>query len=343
MKVRKLLCLLMALSLVFCLLGCSRFFEKESKATEPLVDATPETSATTEPTQETEPPKTESTITPLLYKVTDDKGNIVWLFGSIHVGYDEYYPLPDYVYDAFDSADAIAFEIDMRAFEKDMNAQIEALSQLVYLDGTTIKDHIDPELYTKAVGILEKYGYYNKVYDSYCPAMWETLFSQILVEETELDPNLGIDYHLMDKAYEDGKEILEVESAMFQYGMMAKFSPELQELLLKGSVEYFDDLDTAKDELYEMVELWCSGDEQAFADYLAAEDDEIEDPAELALYEEYNTAMIVDRNLNMTDFAEDALASGKEVFICVGAAHIVGDGAMAQLLAQRGYTVTLVK
>ena len=45
----------------------------------------------------------------------------------------------------------------------------------------------------------------------------------------------------------------------------------------------------------------------------------------------------------MTDFAEDALASGKEVFICVGAAHIVGDGAMAQLLAQRGYTVTLVK
>ena len=45
----------------------------------------------------------------------------------------------------------------------------------------------------------------------------------------------------------------------------------------------------------------------------------------------------------MTDFAEDALASGDEVFICVGAAHVVGEGAMADLLAKRGYTVTLVK
>lgn len=350
MKLRKLLCLFMALSLVFCLFGCSRLFEKGIKATEPeaLVDATRENSATeapleTEAPQETEPPKTESSVRPLLYKVTDDKGNTLWLFGSIHVGYDSFYPLPQYVYDAFDQSDAAAFEIDMRAFEKDMNAQIEALSQLVYLDGTTIKDHIDPELYTKAVEILTEYDYYNRAYDAYCPAMWESLFSQIMVEESQLDSNLGVDYHLLDRAYENGKQIQEVESALFQYGMMADFSPQLQEFLLESSVAYFDDLDTATAELEELVHLWCSGDEKAFADYLAAEDDDIEDPTERALYEEYNKAMVVDRNLSMTDFAEDALASGEEVFICVGAAHIVGDGAMAQLLAERGYTVTLVK
>lgn len=57
------------------------------------------------------------------------------------------------------------------------------------------------------------------------------------------------------------------------------------------------------------------------------------------MYVEYNDAMMVQRNLAMADYAEEALASGKEVFICVGAAHVVGEGAMADLLAQRGYTV----
>ena len=60
---------------------------------------------------------------------------------------------------------------------------------------------------------------------------------------------------------------------------------------------------------------------------------------EKAVYEKYNQAMVTDRNNSMAQYAENALASGKEVFICVGAAHIVGDGAVADLLSQLGYTV----
>jgi uncharacterized protein YbaP (TraB family) len=45
----------------------------------------------------------------------------------------------------------------------------------------------------------------------------------------------------------------------------------------------------------------------------------------------------------MADYAEEAVESGKEVFICVGAAHVVGEGAMADLLEERGYKVELVK
>jgi uncharacterized protein YbaP (TraB family) len=52
--------------------------------------------------------------------------------------------------------------------------------------------------------------------------------------------------------------------------------------------------------------------------------------------------MVTQRNISMADFAEEALDSGKEVFICVGAAHVVGPGAMADLLTQRGYTVEVI-
>ena len=45
----------------------------------------------------------------------------------------------------------------------------------------------------------------------------------------------------------------------------------------------------------------------------------------------------------MTDYAVDALASGEEIFICVGAAHVVGDGAIADNLRELGYTVEVVR
>ena len=45
---------------------------------------------TGEPPTTTPAEVTESTISPLLYKVTDNNGNVIWLFGSIHVGIDSY-------------------------------------------------------------------------------------------------------------------------------------------------------------------------------------------------------------------------------------------------------------
>ena len=90
-----------------------------------------------------------------------------------------------------------------------------------------------------------------------------------------------------------------------------------------------------------MMDLWASGDESAFAAYLNASDDTMTEE-EAEIYAKYHQAMITDRNRTMTSFAENALASGKEVFICVGAAHVVGEGAMAELLSQRGYKVERV-
>lgn len=336
MKLKRSLCLLMVLCLLLGLWGCSFptitvHHAPKDAPTEPTNDSA------TEPDQ----PAGTATITPLLYRVTGSDGKVLWLFGSIHVGYDYFYPLPEYVYEAYESADAIAFEIDMRAFEKDTAAQVELLQLALYQDGTTIKDHIDPELYASAVEILEEYGYAASYLDLMKPTEWSSLLDMCFVEEMGLSSDLGIDYHLMDKAYADGKQILEVESAQFQYTMMANFSPELQEMLMASSVASFHDMELSKQDMEQMVELWATGDEVAFAAYLE-EEPVFTSEEERQLYAEYNNAMIVDRNLSMTDYAEAALKSDQEIFICVGAAHIVGKGAMVDLLRQRGYTVEQV-
>jgi uncharacterized protein YbaP (TraB family)/predicted small lipoprotein YifL len=347
---KKLIALLLCMVMVLGLAACGQKNEPATTteaaptttaATEPSVPET--TVPTTEPATEpavTEP--AESVITPLLYKVTDSEGNVAWLFGSIHVGEEYFYPLPEYVLNAYASADALAVEFDIVTFEGDINAQIEALQTMVYADGTTIVDHISEELYNDAKAALKDLGMYSSALDYYCPAMWSSFIDSAMIEKMGVDTSLGIDLYFLNRAHEEGKTILDVESAAFQYGMMAGYSEELQAMLLESSVASVELMEESKADMMQLVDAWATGNEAEF-DALINAAPEFESPEEEVLYNEYQNAMITQRNLNMADFAEDALKSGEEVFIVVGAAHIVGAGAMAELLAQRGYTVEIVR
>lgn len=322
---KRILALLLSFVLCFSLFGCDNrtATPKESPAT-----ATP-----------TNTP--EKGATPLLYKVTDESGNTIWLFGSIHVGKEEFFPLPDYVMDAFASSEALAVEADIVAFEKDLKGQVAALRNLIYADGTKIKDHVSEETYNSAVEILEENNLYNGLLDTYMPSFWASYIEICTYMKADIDVSLGVDRYFINLANKAEKEILEVESAAFQYGVLGGFSEELQIFLLENAISSYQNLLFTKASLNRLLNLWNAGDEKVFSSYFAEE--AALSAAQTPLYEEYQNAMIVSRNDSMTQYAEDALKSGKEIFICVGAAHVVGEGAMAQQLRQLGYTVEIVK
>ena len=324
---KRLLALFLVLCLCFSLVACSG----NKKITQ-----TPESV----PTQ-TEDPAVQGTATPLLYKVTDEAGHVAYLFGSIHVGQEYFYPLPSYVTEAFEGADVLAVEVDIVAFEKSLSAQIIAMKPLIYTDGTRIDDHLPEELYEEAVQFLQIAGAYADALDYYCPAMWSAYIDSFMYGQVDAPAELGIDRYLLKMAKEQDKPIQEVESAEFQYTMLANFSEELQILLLENSLENARDVEGLKADIQETMDLWASGDEEAFVATLYEETEVREE--DVPLYEEYEKAMVTDRNISMADYAEEALASGETVFICVGAAHVIGPGAMAELLSQRGYEVKLIQ
>lgn len=327
MKIKKIISLLLVVVLCFSLASCGTAPKQEQNDTSPKKETVSD----------------DNTSTPLLYKVTDDDGNIIWLFGSIHVGEDYFYPLPDYVLNAFDNADSLAVEFDIIAFGEDTAAASQMLTSFVITDGSTISDLVDDDVYEDAKEILSDNNFYFNMLDYYMPIFWSDLIDEFLYEKIGINLDLGVDKHLIKRAYKKDKEVLDVESAEFQYNMLAGFSDELQAYLLEESVETYNDPDEVKSELDKMLKIWAKGDEAAFIKLLEEEDDEIETEEERKLYEEYNNAIILSRNVTMANWAEDALKSGKEVFICVGAAHVVGPNAMVDLLKERGYTVEIVR
>lgn len=298
-------------------------------------------------TEEPSPDKENEGATPLLYHVTGEDGQEMWLFGTIHVGDSRTGSLPQELYDAFAASKALAIECNSDAFEEQLEED-EALSAKVsaayfYSDGSGAKDHIaDETLYEDAVNMMKASGNYHANVPYMKPSIWDSSLDNFYLRlGYHLTSDKGLESRLLPLAEEQGKPIWEVESSLFQIEMMTGYSDALQEDLLKGNVyadpmEYWESVD-------ELYALWCAGDEAALIEKLRDDTSELTEE-ELKLYEEYNTAMMTDRNAGMLEVAKQYLESGDTVFYAVGLAHLLDENnGLVFTLRDAGYTVTLVE
>lgn len=325
---------------LLCLCGCSAS-QPTTSAAETTAETTVETTAETaaEPTTPESSAPTDpsaAACTPVLYKVTAEDGAVLYLFGSIHATDSRAFPLPQYVMQAYEESDYLAVECDINAFASDISAQTDMAMKMVLSDGTTIADHIGDDVYTAAKALLSENGLYYSVFDFYGPAMWMSLVESAVVEMSGLDSEDGIDVYFLELAAGGNKEIREVESVELQYDMLLGFSDELMTMIISSTTEAPQAAADATSVLYE---TWLAGDEAAL---IALLEEEVP-PEEAELYAEYQTKVVTERNLCMADTAEDYLAQGGTGFFVVGAAHILGEGGCADLLAARGYTVERIR
>ncbi len=278
---------------------------------------------------------TQNACTPLLYKATDNNGNVAWLFGAIHIGREDFYPLPSYVMDAFNSSEALAVEVDSANFEK-------GLAYIKYVDKTTVKDHIDEQLYNRAREILEENGKLGEISDSYMPSAWSLFIDKCTYSKLGFEERYGVDNYLLDLAKHCDKEVLEVEGDEKHAKSLAELSDKVQEMMLSNSISQYSNSDRAKCSFNMLLDIWAEGNEQEMCSMINAEP-QFESEEQKELYEEYNKAMSEDRNDMMTVYIKDAMKDKKQLFVCVGQAHIIGEGAIITQLREQGYLVELVK
>ena len=299
---------------------------------------------TTEAGQQTRPEDSgAAAVTPMLFRVTDGDGHEMYLFGTIHAGDKRMNTAMDRVAPYLDDCGALAVEFDIVAYENDYQAQMRDMAQFVYTDGTDVSDHMPQELFDRASALLKQAKLKPNLMKSYNLAMWSQLVEQAaLITTSDLDFSNGMDRRLIQYCYDRKIEVRDVESPELQYGLMASFSDELNLLLIENTL---DNLDTYGENLDELFELWTQGDYEKIRAYLEEEDEEEEagfTEEQIALLEDYNDRMLTRRNLGMRDRAMEWLKAGDKVFFAVGAAHLVGEDGLVELLRAAGCTVEQV-
>lgn len=276
---------------------------------------------------------------PMLWKVQGDKGNVMYLFGSIHAGDKRTDDVLESLSGKLEECDTLAVEYDFVAYEKDEAAQLQDIQRMMYTDGTNVKQHMKPELYEKAVNYLKDADCYDELYNDYNLGFWLSLLQQIAVSKTAFEPSEAMDFKLINYAYEHKLAIAEVESAEFQKSKLNDLSDDLLNLQLQA---FFKTKKYYTATLNEMYEAWLSGDAAKLAE-LTDDDDSWLSDDQKKLLEEYQKTMYTGRNLGMAGKAEELLKSGKNVFFSVSTSHFLGDDGIIKLLESKGYQVEKIQ
>ena len=269
---------------------------------------------------------------PLLWQATSPGGNSIYLFGSIHIGSPSMYPLPDFVMAAFERSDYLAVEANI-AIEPNF-AEILTLGWLLtYEYDSSIIDDIGEELYARATELA--YEHNLELEDYFLPVAWWMALSSVASDEMVFSPEYGVDLYFIELASDAGMEVLEIESLLSQWRMLARLSMPLQVAMLEAAVESLEHIPFFIRDTQNLVDAWQRGDEQTLIRARQM-------PVPLRtpqLMAELENSLMTQRDIQMTAVARGYMADGMNVFFVVGAAHFVGEGSIIDLLLREGYTV----
>ena len=283
----------------------------------------------------------------LLWKA-EGNGNTLYLLGSIHTDRNNVYPVHKQLRDIILNTEQVSFELDFN----DQTQLAEFAAMQVYSDGTTLADHISPELYQVVVNTASKLGMDEAMVSRYKAwALASSFQSLSLLDETSGSNAMAIDLYVNSKAVNAGIDIGAVETYAFQGGIFDGLSAEYQEAYLDASLAGYEGMlngETASEEaqalaqaqqeqIAAMFDAWKDRDPNALAEVYGKE-------AILNSDDELNSKLFTERDPGMIAAAAEYLETEGEntFFLAVGAGHMVDPGGIVSGLRELGYTVELV-
>ena len=283
----------------------------------------------------------------LLWKATNGD-NTLYLLGTIHLDRDNVYPLHKSVRDAIQASEEVIFELDLN----DQEGAALLQSMQTYQDGTTLADHISPELYQRVQAAAAALGMAPNGLDAYKPWALASTFSTLSMQDDTTGSNaMAIDLYVNAAAVNSGKAIGAVETYAFQGGIFDGLSPEYQESYLDSALAGFEatlsgaatspEIDEALQNqdvlLSAMFAAWKDRDPEAFS--------KVYDKASIIdSTDELNSKLFTQRDPGMIEAAAGYLETegSHTYFMAVGAGHMVDPGGIVSGLKELGYTVELV-
>jgi uncharacterized protein YbaP (TraB family) len=253
--------------------------------------------------------------------------NVVYLLGSFHLLKAEDYPLPPPMEAAFSNSTVVAFETDLEEMDKPETA-LKMMSKCALPAGQTLKEQLSPGLYEELSRHATQAGVPMMALDNLRPALAVMMIEVSALLKLGVDPEYGVDKYFFNRARQNGKTIMPLETMDFQIGLLTDFSKEEGELLVRTSLV---DIDNTKKDYDEMVAAWRIGDSTAMAKLLNQATQESP-----VIYKR----LVSDRNQSWVPRIEELLRGNKKAVVIVGAGHLVGSDGVVELLLKKNLKVT---
>jgi uncharacterized protein YbaP (TraB family) len=261
-----------------------------------------------------------------LWKI-QGQSNVVYLLGSIHLLKPENFPLPAPLEAAFSNSPVAVFETDV-AKMNDPQIQRKLMTQAELPAGQTLQQCLSPQTYAAFTNQARESALPLERLQSLKPSMAATFLTLVELAKLGVDPTNGVDKYFADRAIKQGKQLIALETLDFQIDLMTSFPPGQDDLIMNIALK---DLNQTRQKYADIVTAWQTGDSAALEKLM---NDAVREAP--AIFQR----LVTDRNKSWLPKIEELLRGDKNAIVIVGAAHLVGDQGVVELLKKQGLKVT---
>lgn len=263
-----------------------------------------------------------------LFKVSGH-GHTMYLFGTIHMGLPEFYPLDDSVTRALAASTTLALEIDPTV----QTAELAATVQRAALSTPAIAAAMPPALGPRLSRRLEALGAPATLSTQLKP--WMLLITLSTVEYAKLGyrPDLAVDAHLANLAHGRNIKVVALETVESQLDLFDRLPVADQWTILDETVTSLDSGESQQ-EVRALTDGWAKADRAAF-DALARKYEEDRRLSSQILQRRF----LAERNGPMADKLDGLLRRESNTMAAVGLMHLVGKDGLPTLLRAKGLKV----
>lgn len=262
----------------------------------------------------------------MLWEVRSDSDTEGYLVGSVHLMKPDIYPLGAAFDEAFAASDVVAFEVNLDSVQTQAPTLFPQFG--MYAGDKTLEDALPEDTFAMLQATTDSLGIPLAQLQRMEPWAVSMTLPVMLYQQAGYNPNSGIDAHFFERAKEAGKPVHALETLEEQFHTLDTLSPEMQERLLRQSLQ---DAGRTVQLMDEMVDAWMQGDIEHLETIFQ---DEMEQDFP-ALYQR----LLIERNQNWMPKIEQMLNGEERPMIVVGAGHMAGSDGLIAMLKAAGYTV----
>ena len=265
-----------------------------------------------------------------LWEVRKGK-QVAWLFGTIHVGRPEFYPLPPSRLAQLKRAQAIVLEADI----SDSARAIAATQKYaVYPEGAPgLENRLTPEMRQRIEAVLARNQLDPVPMMRMKPWMLANVLALFEAAQAGYMPALSVEAYLLRVAKSDGKQVLEFEGIEQQFELFEQAPWATQIAFLDEALKAVETRG-ARRELNRIVQAWETADRASLERLL------VEMRAQSSAGSRFTVdTILLGRHPQMVRKIETMMSDGKAYMFAVGALHLVGPQGLVEMLRARGYTL----
>lgn len=261
-------------------------------------------------------------------------GNTLYLFGTMHVGTPDMFPLDPRLEKAVAEAQALALEVDSEAATSKM---VQVVQQYAMLKpGSNPYAAMSPASREKLNQALRGAGMPEQVTTMFKPWMVSTMLAVSEYAQLGYNATLSTDSYIAKLARSNKVKIVELETADYQISLMDSASEADQRVMLEEMIESMHSGE-ARSEARSLTEAWKKADKRAFDAFMAKFE------KDKRLSSRFMQEVLLDkRNGPMADKLAAMLKQNRSTVAAIGVLHLLGEQGVPALLRAKGIKVERV-